>query len=437
MMMTWKGNIERPHSAWGLVGLLALSAVALTACDFEVSNPGPVEEDFLNDPQSQQGLVGGMGRALSQGLNWIGYTGAAVSREIHPAGSTGSFGIGNRWARGVLEETDRDLNDHWEQGSRALWTAESGVARIEEQGQIEDGLLGQAQLWAGYANRLMGENYCEAVIDGGPIEPRNRYFEKAEEHFTNAAANGEDDVQIAAIAGRASVRVHLGKWDEAVSDAQEVPTDFDYVINYHSIGDDDQRNRIAWAVAGTPYKAHTVWNTVYHGYGRSNESPNGDPRVPYSYEEGAVGDAAIQCCGRVDFKPQQKYPDDAAATRLSSGREMRLIEAENLLLGGDWQGAVDIINDLRDRVDVAHVEAESADEAWTRLKRERGIELWLEGRRLGDLFRWDAAGTPGDLEALETPSGSVEEGSHLAQQDLCFPIPPTERETNHNIPTGS
>ena len=82
--------------------------------------------------------------------------------------------------------------------------------------------------------------------------------------------------------------------------------------------------------------------------------------------------------------------------------------------------------------------AASAAEAWTALKFERGVVLWLEGRRLGDFFRWNANNTPGDLHPLEQPSGSQEEGSHLVQQDLCFPISRGEADTNANIsgPTG-
>jgi hypothetical protein len=61
------------------------------------------------------------------------------------------------------------------------------------------------------------------------------------------------------------------------------------------------------------------------------------------------------------------------------------------------------------------------EEAWTALKRERGIELWLEGRRLGDLRRWLAAGAPGEAE-------------DMSGRDTCFPIGTTELDTNPNVP---
>lgn len=89
-----------------------------------------------------------------------------------------------------------------------------------------------------------------------------------------------------------------------------------------------------------------------------------------------------------------------------------------------------IINTLRQATGVAVVGAATPEEAWTRLKRERGIELWLEGRRLHDLRRWKAGNTPGVLHELELPG----EASRLsANQSLCYEIPKSERETNKNL----
>jgi hypothetical protein len=412
-----------------LLGGIGLAVVA-TGCDFEVINPGPIQEVFLEEQLAQPAVVNGMGRALAQGLNWLAYTGAAVTREIHPAGSTAAFGISNDWSAGRLLATDRDLNTHWQQASRARWLAESGLARIEQTGPATPQVLTQAQLWAGYSNRLMGEHYCEAVIDGGSVQPRNEFLTRAEQFFTQAATGSSGNLRLAALAGRASVRLHLGKYQEAAADAQQIPIGFTYQIPYFSVGSDDQRNRIAWAGAGTPYRAHTLWNTVYENIGRSNQNPGGDPRVTFNYTPGQTGDAAIQCCGRVPFKQQRKHPADSAPINLASGREMRLIQAEALLVAGNAAGALTLINEVRAYSEQPALEAAGGEAVWTILKRERGMELWLEGRRIGDMYRWEAANRPGAYGVLERPGTS----SNLARQDLCFPIPPTEQETNPNVP---
>ena len=41
------------------------------------------------------------------------------------------------------------------------------------------------------------------------------------------------------------------------------------------------------------------------------------------------------------------------------------------------------------------VTATTLADAWSALKRERYIELWLEGQRLADECRWAATNTPG------------------------------------------
>ena len=91
------------------IGSVLLLAGAVS-CDTKVSNPGPVNDVFLNDRSAALAMVNGAGRALAQGINWISYTGAAVSREIHPAGSTGSFGITQRWQNGDLTTEDSEIS---------------------------------------------------------------------------------------------------------------------------------------------------------------------------------------------------------------------------------------------------------------------------------------------------------------------------------------
>ena len=412
----------------GWLGVLAI--LALAACDTDVTNPGPVQDEFLNEVDAHPAIVDGMGRSLAQAINWVGFTGAAVAREIHPSGSTGTFGITVKWQKGELDANDDALNTHWNEAQRARWFSEDGISRMEEVGAAQT-LLAQAYLYAGYSNRLLGENMCEGVIDGGAPTASTVYLDRAEAHFTQAADIGTGDVRMAAVAGRASVRAYQGDWGGAAADAGTVADGFDYQIPYFELGSNDQRNRIMYASAAEPYKAHTQWNTWVDEYYRATN----DPRVPF-LETNENGDAAIDCCGPVPWWPQQKYETTASGITLSSAAEMRLIEAEALLEGGDWQSAMAKINGLRAAAGVTDAVATNAMEGWTALKRERAIVLWLEARRLGDLRRWSANGTPGALDALEMVSGDVQVGSHLAQQDLCFPIPPSEQDTNPNVPSA-
>jgi hypothetical protein len=421
--------------------VLALATAA--ACDTNVSNPGPVQDEFLADQNiyaAAAALVNGAGRAVAVGINWVGYTGAAITREIHPAGSTGSFGINNRWQSGELSADDTELNDHWEFAQRGRWLAEEAVRRLVEAGPPGSGaaitvaryndLLQLAYLYAGFANRLLGENMCEAVFDGGPAEANREYLLRAEDFFTKAIAvtGGTASVRTtqlnAAYGGLAVVRVFLDKWSEAVTDAGRVPIGFVFNMPYYNLGEDAQRNRIAYASFNTPYRAHTQWSTWHYDYGTATS----DPRVRITITT-LQGDAAIECCERVPFWPQAKHPLSESPIRLTSGREMRLIEAEALLRNNDVTGAMALINQVRTDAGAGMITAADQTDAWRLLKRERGIELWLEARRMGDRRRWAAANTPGALDPLEVPGAA----SHLARQDLCFPISRSERETNPNF----
>ena len=109
---------------------------------------------------------------------------------------------------------------------------------------------------------------------------------------------------------------------------------------------------------------------------------------------------------------------------------MRLIEAEASLRGGDWQGAVAVINERRTGLNLSPTNAANSDAAWSSLKRERGIELWLEARRLADLRRWNTAKTPGELHPLEVTGGALPLSPN---RSYCQPISIREILANPNL----
>lgn len=428
-------NREHTRSAAALaVGLaVGLATVTMGACNFDVVNPGPVQDKFLSDTTAITAEVNGMGQSLGNAMNYIVLQGAVAARELFPTGMTGQFGVEPQNISGLL--TPDEQGDPWFNAQQARWLAEHGLERFKtalgDQRFASSALVAQAQLWAGYANRTLGENMCQAIIDGGAPTPSADYLRRAEANFTSAIATataaGKPDLVNAATAGRAAVRVDLGNWAGAVADAALVPTSFVYVLPYYDIGDEYQYNRTYWSsTAASFYKATSAWNTVNQQYYTDTQ----DPRVAWQKTD-KTGIGAVEGVGPVPWYPQMKYTVKTSAVRLSSGREMRLVEAESALRQGGWQDAMNTINGLRTAAGVAPwPAASSAAEAWGRLKRERGIELWLEGRRLGDLRRWKAGATPGDLSPLEVPGAA----SYLKGQDLCFPISRGEIDTNPNIP---
>lgn len=413
------------------ISIFGASLLAVS-CDFEVTNPGPVQDQFLDEPEAAEAIVNGIARNLADALSWIGYRSGAVSREIHPSGSTFSFGISPRAQVGLLPEDETDV--YWDFGQRARWSGDHAIERLQEtlseEAINESELIAQAYLWQGYSYRLMGENFCQAVLDGGSAESYTAFLDRAEIAFTNALNQAEsiDETQLAlaATAGRASVRRYLGDWNGAVSDAEQIPEDFSYGMPYNQV-EEDQRNRIFEASADNPYRAHTVWQTYYEEYYEEYE----DPRTPWGLDEDRpVGDAAVGDLGNVPWFFQLKYEGPTDPIELSSGQEMILIRAEAELVEGNWQVAMGLINSLRTEVGVEEWDANNEEEAWTFLKRERGIELWLEARRLGDLRLWDENNIPGDLHPLEEFGGELPLNP---DRDLCFPIPESELETNPNL----
>lgn len=420
----------------------ALALLSLLAAGCEVTNPGPVQDEFLSDRTSWDALVNGARRQLLLGGNDIFYETAIVSREVMPGGNTGAYGFAVEILFGALPW---DIGgDAWSTVQQARWIAESAVHRFVDENAIpvaerpRSKTLANAYLWAGYANRVLGEYTCEAVFDGGAAESYSKHFERAQTQFSKAleiaVAASDDNLKYAALGGRAQVRMWLKDWAGAVADAKQVPTAFTWVLPA-----DDQapntRNAIYFGNAGAPYRSYSVWRTFFHTY----YPATGDPRAKWVTNASfPYANSALPGWGQVPFVNQVKYRGPADGFPLAKGTEMRLVEAEALLNAGDWQNAMVLINALRARYvsdttgkPLEAYVATSLNDAWKYLKRERGIELWLEGRRLGDMRRWRVNNTPGDLEL---PNFKAVSAQFKDQPDTCRPIPQRERETNPNIP---
>jgi hypothetical protein len=147
----------------------------------------------------------------------------------------------------------------------------------------------------------------------------------------------------------------------------------------------------------------------------------GDNRVPWEIKLDSDGQVEAGQDGETPFYQQLKLLTEDDDVRLTHGTEMLVLRAEARLRAGDIPGMVTLLDQARAVYDMpALTPPADLAEAWTMLRFERAATLWLEGRRLWDLRRWEADGGP-----VADP--------YAQGRDLCFPISRDERRSNPNL----
>jgi len=388
---------------------IALAAL-LGGCDFNVTNPGPLLDADLNNASAIPALVNGMGGDLSNAIGNYLTRGSLAALELR---HSGNFAAERRFAAGTIGP--EDVNGDWARLHTARYVAEAGLVRMKT-------VLGtafetnantpRAYLYAGYANRFLGENVCNAVYDGGPALPNSSHFVRAESLFTRALtisrALNNTALTNAALAGRAQVYANQGKWTEAAADAALVPTTFRHNAVFSL---NTTRENMDLAAQTITRREVTVWNTVW--------VTDRDTRVLYDTVKTGTTITKGQD-GATNFFRQKKYLTLGDPVALAKGTEMLLIRAEAALRANDVTNAMLFINQGRTAATLAPLTATTIDAAYVHLMRERGAVLWLEGRRLFDLKRWLADGRNTTLQGRST----------------CIPISLEERGANPNV-TGA
>jgi starch-binding outer membrane protein, SusD/RagB family len=232
MNTTWRALMSMNLKSRPLLLVAGALVVTLGTTGCEVSNPGPLADDALTEnPLAQQGLVNGAKERLNQAVGWLTYSTALIAREIFPGGQTGSYGHTIQQQAGSHDWNASGPNGEYNDAQQARWISEEAIRRLTEIANVNPLYLWQARIWAGYANRVLGENWCESVIDGGPLEDGSKYFERAVAHFTEAIAVApHDTLKRAAYAGRAQARMWLKDWTGAAADAALVPDNFVFLL---------------------------------------------------------------------------------------------------------------------------------------------------------------------------------------------------------------
>lgn len=400
--------------ALALASLLGATGIAVGCHGFlDVQNPGPIEDTALYTPDAVPALVVGMSADLSNILSDIVRITGIASDELGHGGSYTQEGL---WVRGIIRP--EDVNDLWARMQRVRYEAESGVERMKAIPGFNynaDANAARANLLGGFANRMLGESACQAVINNGAIQSDTVFFQRAEAEFTEAiriagAANNASDILTAAYAGRASVRAWQGNWTAAVQDAQQVPASFVYNAIYSINSTRENNSLVQETYVRREFSLYnTMWAQVFK-----------DPRVPWDTIKTSTGIQTGQD-GKTPYFRQAKYTTLGSAIPLVKGTEMLVLQAEAALRNNDIPTAFTLINQERAQYKMTALATPTdINAAWQTLELERGAVTWLEARRLWDLRRWYA--DPGPAH-----------NAFLNGRDKSIPVSQSEFQTNPNL----
>lgn len=407
--MTITHNIfTRPAAKSVAAGVIV---TLVTACGLtDVSNPGPIQDEALNVAAAGPTVFVGLVSDVEVAAGDAAYYAGVASTDLNADATQGW--VQNMGAGRLLSDESSYI---WDETQAARWSAEQGIVRLTSTQPTPERspLVAGANLWAGYSNRILGDIACDAVFDGGPKQANAEYYRRAigqfERAITIATTVGPtmDSIRVAATAGLAQSYLILEDYAKAALYAGQVPDNFIWVA--HRSGNTTREQNRVWEATVLSTQA-TVHGTLSASLGQAL-----DPRTPWK-DLNKKGSG-----GQRPYYQQQKYADRGNDIPLAKGAEMRLIEAEVLLRGGNINGAMAKINAVRVSAGVAPISATTAADAWIALDKERHYSLWLEGRRLKDNARLSAAGM------------SSFSASFMTGRDKCFPPSLNEVASNPNL----
>ncbi|HEY9514901.1 MAG TPA: hypothetical protein VIQ74_04400 [Gemmatimonadaceae bacterium] len=422
-------------------GALLTALLAVGGCNIlDVTNPNNVIEDALQNPTAVQAEVNGSVAQTMQGLLMMyGYIESA-SDNIEWVGSLDGMheiNIGNlrNPFNEFSDDADRAMNP-------ARWLANQTVERLEAfqaEGQLADpSQLARANLFDAIVYDHIANFYDDFVITsdrmeaGPPVGTGNMIvmYDSALTAIDRGLAlvsSGELRGQLYAM--RARTRFDRAVWQKLNPSGQ---TPADPLVNDPAAAADADS---ALAILGSDYWFQLNQDNGELGFGNCSFASCVNSRkeirfntdiVSYDYKNDAI---TVALEDPIDGVPDPVIEgivtefaaaQDRAPITVTSSRAMLLIKAENALANSNSAGFSSAINAIRTLDGLTAWSGQvSADSI---LKYERHVNLYLQGRRLNDMYRF------GETSPFWTPESNASQcpGS-------LFPISKTERATNPNV----
>ncbi len=383
------------------VALLPFAA----GCDFEVTDPTRLTEDDIHGEGVLTALMIGAITSYDGAFDRLSMITALLSDEAIASGSWNGWHMADK--EGIINLFDSE-SDHinipwitWRWLARARAVADEAYAILQEQAAdpSSDPRVAMVRLYSGLAVTDFADNFCQAAYDGGPVvEPEESYrmaIDRLNEAISIAQAAGVDSIVHRAHLVLARAYMGLGNTTEALNHARMVP---DGLVWYAHFRDATGERSFFWGQNADR--------------GELSIGPRfrdtGDPRVPVENQNRPGPDTETIVWA------QKKYPTRNDSWIIANWQEARLIEAEVLLVQGDVDGAIALMNQGRAAAGLDPFPlGATLEEGWNHLRQERAYELFLHARRYNDMRRW----------------GEFPEGWGAT----CIPISREEKDSNPNL----
>jgi hypothetical protein len=450
-----------PAHRWSSAALaVTVLGLGLGGCDFDeilsVELPGQVLASDLENRELANILV----RSVISDVecSWSHYVAAAAHHGDEYMNSSGNLWFRN-WGQRRIEANDERFSSgtcnqpyaFYGPLHTARFQAEDIYRRLTS--EAFDGIpdlersLATVRAYGAFALVALGEGFCEMSVPDeegvpGPHLTPSQVLERAEARFTEALSLAEqannNDIRQMALIGRARVRLNLGDFTGAITDAGEVTPGY---VKVATRGDGSTR-RFNFSYNSLNSRIQARHGTISDHFRNLTIDAQGRPTIGDGAEDPRVVTFPVEgLSGHNGTTPSwfhDKYLSRSDPITIASYKEARLIQAEALVRAGDPEAARGIINSRRSELalptfDLPASEAEMID----LVLEERRRDLFVEGgHRFNDMLRY--RGTPHEIPFLGEPTSIHPDGLDTigaAYGDAtCFPLPALERIGNPNVP---
>lgn len=386
--------------------LASAACVLLAGCSgiLDVDNPNNLQEDDLGSPSTARALAAGAGATVARAYGAMLGPYSTVGDEVVWIGSRDAWfqlDIGS-----IADPANEFTDDAFRFVGEARWMADEAIKRLEDfdaanqlldlRGVPDRNPLARAYLYGAIARMLIGDMFDDFALSdrrepSPPLGPQNmrQMYDTAIDYLTKglavAQATGNVTLQNQIMATRARAHYSRALWDK-LNPAGQIPS--------NPLVQDAGANAEAQAVllrVGSDFRYALALDTPDIAYAGE---------VSLAYNLNQRRELAIAPAYRTLQDPIDNVLDPAVQAELArltanyvyhpvtiaTAREMRLILAESALAQADLLGFATHINAIRSLDGLTPWAGQIP--ALAMLQHARRANLFIQGRRLADMYRF-------------------------------------------------